>query len=116
MPFLLADNLRVDQTQKTVSYVVLGLSPNHRNSKRQTVSFSLCPVTKHFLTIMTYHMRSPFLVLIAKGNFKIGFIGMPHKRSYIALLTSKCVAATYAAECVRIIYTLMSTSRSHAKI
>src|ERR1051325_1223126 len=109
MPVFLADTLRVDQAKIAVSYVVLGFSPNHGNSKRQTVSFSFCPVTKHFPTVMTHNMRSPFLVLVAKGNFKIGFIGTQHERSYIAPLTKKCVATTYITECIRIIYTFMST-------
>ena len=109
MPVFLADTLRVDPAKIAVSYVVLEFSPNNRNSKRQTDSFSFCPITKHFLTIMTHNMRSPFLVLIAKGNFKIGFMGTPHKRSYIALLTEKRGAATYITKCIRIIYKFLST-------
>jgi len=112
MPIFLANTFRVDHAKIAVSYAISGFPPNHGNSKRHSLSFSFCPIAKHFLTLMTHHMRSPYLVLVTKRNLKIRFISTIHKRSDITPLTKQCIAPTYIRERIRLIFTFTST-RSH---
>ena len=57
MPIFLANAFRVDHAKIAVSHMISGFPPNHGNSKRQSLSFSFCPIVKHFLTVMTHDMR-----------------------------------------------------------
>ena len=113
MPIFLANTCRADHAKITVNCVISEFPPNHGNSKRQSLSFSSCPIAKHFLIVMTHHMRWPFLVLVTKGNLKIRFSGTLHKRSDITSLTKQCIAPTYITERIRLIFTFTSMRRSH---
>ena len=97
----------------TVSYMVVGFTPNHWNSKRRTIVFSFGPVSKHFLTIVAHNMRSPLLVLITKMNFKICLVGMLDEQGYVISLTIECLASTYVAEGIRLVSAMMSHFGSH---
>ena len=57
MPIFLANTFCVDHAKIAVRYLISGFLPDHGNSKRQFLSFSICLMAKHFLTVMTYNMR-----------------------------------------------------------
>ena len=86
MSVFLLNTRCVYHAEITVSYMVVGFTPNHWNSKRQTFVFSFGPILKHFLTIVACNMRSPLLVLIPKMNFKICLaVSQMHISVYILL-------------------------------
>ena len=95
-------------TEVAISYMIGGFSPNHWNTKKETIAFSFGPALEHFLTIVAHNMRSPLLVLVAKMNFKISLVGLLHKQGYVTFLMLECVATTDVTEGIRLVSTVMS--------
>ena len=113
MSFFLPNTRCVYHAEITVSYMVVGLAPNHWNSKRQTFAFSFGPVSKHFITIVAHNMRSPLFVLITRMNFKKCLVGTLDEQGYVTSLTIECVGSTYVAEGIRLVSAMRSYSKSH---
>ena len=108
MSVFLAHTRCVYHAEVAISYMVGGFSPNHWNSKRQTIAFSFGPASEHFLTIVAHNMRSALLVLVTKMNFKISLVGSLHKQGYVTPLMMECVATTDVTEGIRLVSTVMS--------